>query len=185
MTWVLDAPIVLLLVTLSSLLLALMAGRACGVRTDRWALTLGDWRWWGPRTLVALLVLVPTLTVVVLLSPELQQFYPMWRPARTAWDKLLIGNLGHSLDFIGWELLFRGTLLRTAMRRGDPVMAICLQAIPFCLLHMDKPGVELIASLFGGLVAGWFCLRARTFLPLWILHSAMISTVGTVAFLVR
>ena len=70
-------------------------------------------------------------------------------------------------------------------RRGDPWTAIWVQAIPFFLLHYDKPSVELALSLVGGAVSGWFTLRARSIYPLIILHTAQITTVGFVGQLLR
>jgi hypothetical protein len=162
--------------------LSVAAMAVAGVDRRRWSIGLGDLRWWGPRTALALAVMIPVLVLVVYLSPSLQNFYPTWKPARQSLGKLATAMVGVGCDFFGWEMLFRALLLQVVLRRGDAVTAICLQTIPFCILHYDKPTVELVASLFGGLISGWFCLRAQTFLPLWILHTAMMSTVGFVAF---
>ena len=133
----------------------------------------------------AVLVLVPAVFVVMSLSPKLAAFYPSWKPARLSVENLLIQQVGIGVDFLGWELLFRGFLLFGVARRGDAQTAIWLQAIPFFLLHRGQPDVELVSSLFGGLLAGWFCLRARSFVPLFILHWAQMMAVAGSGYILR
>jgi len=156
-----------------------------GVPPSSFGVGLGAVPFWLPRAGLALVVMVPTLVVVVLLSDGLQSMYPMHKPARTDAGALAWHLAAVALDFVGWELLFRGVLLFGLLRRGDAWMAILLPTVPFCLLHGDKPVVELVASLFGGIVSGWFTVSARSVLPLWFLHVVMISTVSVVAFVLR
>jgi membrane protease YdiL (CAAX protease family) len=150
-----------------------------------WGIGLGDWRWWLPHHGVLLAGLVPFLMLVTWLVEPLAAFYPTNRAARHDLGAFGWAHLGLALDFIGWEFLFRGYLLFAAARRGDALLAIVLSAIPFFLLHGEKPHVELLSSLVGGFFAGWFCLRARSFFPLWVIHLAMITTVGFTSFLIR
>jgi len=169
--------------SLYGLLLLLL--KRVGVPADDWMLGLGDLRWWGRRVGALTGLLVPGIAAAVLLSPGLAAFYPTGKLARKSW--LAFGELHLSilLDFIGWEYLFRGLLLAALMRRGDPVAAILLSAIPFFLLHGGKPTLELISSLFGGMIAGWFCLRAGSFWPMVLVHIAMITLTGFFAQLLR
>jgi len=170
-------------------LLALgLAGAAIlrsGAKLAKWGVGLGDWRWWLPRVGAAALMLVPVVFLAMSFSPKLASFYPSWKPARLSVENLLIQQVGIGIDFIGWELLFRGFLLFGVARRGDAHTAIWLQAIPFFLLHSGQPDVELVSSLFGGLLAGWVCLRARSFIPLFILHWAQMIVVACCGYLLR
>jgi membrane protease YdiL (CAAX protease family) len=146
-----------------------------------WGLGLGDWRWWFPHHAVLLSLLVPTLVVVTALSPGLRTYYPTWPDARLSFAAFAHQHIGIAVDFLGWEFLFRGFLLFAFARRGDPLLAIFLQAFPFFLLHLRKPEIEMISSFAGGVAAGWFCLRARSFLPLFVIHWTMITVVGATA----
>ena len=159
--------------------------RRGGARLSDWGLTAGDTKFWVPRTLIAIAVLIPLLFAVVYLSPKMAAYYPHYRPGRK--DLLAFSwlSFGHLMDFVGWEFFFRGFLLFAIARRGDVMLAILLQAIPFFLLHSGKPHLELVMSFFGGLVSGWFCYRARTFYPLLILHWVQLVTVGLAANLYR
>lgn len=156
-----------------------------GRSLDDWSLGFGDWRWWLPRAGLIIVFMVPILVATVLLSPSLASFYPTWRPARTELGSLLWLHFGLLLDFIGWEYIFRGFLLDAWLKRGDPIAAICFQAVPYFLLHGDKPQLEMISSLFGGMLAGWFCIQARSSLPMVAIHWVMITTVGVTGFVLR
>jgi membrane protease YdiL (CAAX protease family) len=165
--------------------LSCLAVAARGFDSRPYGCGLGDLKWWGPRLGVCLAVLVPALVLAVVLDPALASFYPTWKPARQGGSAFVLSHLGVALDFIGWEFLFRGFLLFGLARLWGPKRAIWAQAIPFFLLHYYKPPLELISSLPGGLAAGWFCLRAGTFLPLWIIHVVQMTTVGAVAVWLR
>jgi membrane protease YdiL (CAAX protease family) len=163
----------------------LAATRAHRLPLSTWGIGLGDWRWWGPRTALAAAVMIPVLTAAVFLSDGLADTYPLARSARKDWGSFAWAHLGVMVDFMGWELLFRGVLLFATYRRGDPWPAVWLQAIPFFLLHAHKPPVELVASLLGAPVAAWFTLRARSVIPLIFLHTLQMTTVGFVAQCLR
>lgn len=167
------------------LALVLAAARWGGEPLARWGLATGDWRWWLPRTAAAAVLIVIGATAAMHLSAEMREFYPWYRPARHHADQLLRQQVGLALDFIGWEYLFRGFLLFALARRGDVVAAILFQAAVFFLLHKGKPDVELFLSLPGGILAGWFCWRAGSFLPLWVLHTVQIVSVNLLGFWLR
>ena len=146
-----------------------------------WGLGLGDWRFWAPRAGAAIALIVPSAVALVANTPSLAEFYPTHKAARGSLAALAEQMLGIGVDFLGWELLFRGFMLHGLARR-DPVLAIWAQAIPFALLHFDRPQVESVLSLFGGLLAGWFCLRARSFWPLFLIHWAQMIAVASAGF---
>lgn len=151
----------------------------------KWGMGLGDWRWWLPHHGVLLAALVPVLVATTVIVEPLARYYPVNKAARASLDGFAWAHLGIWLDFIGWEFLFRGFLLFAMARRGDALLAILLHVFPFFLLHGTKPHIELTSSFVGGIFAGWFCLRAGTFLPLYVIHVVMITTVGFTSFLMR
>ncbi len=162
-----------------------VALRRGGASLADWGAGLGEWRWWGPRLLLCLAILVPGLVVACVLDPELSGYYPTWRASRESWGAFGVQHLGIGLDFLGWEFLFRGFLLFGFARRGDAATAIWVQVFPFFLLHSGKPYFELLTSIPGGLAAGWFCLRGRSFLPLFVIHWVQMTTVGAMGVLLQ
>ncbi|MCK6519897.1 CPBP family intramembrane metalloprotease [Myxococcota bacterium] len=165
-------------------LLGVAAGAAALFRLgahSAWGFGLGDWRFWLGRAGAAIAVIVPSAVALVASTPSLAEFYPTYKPARTSSAALAEQMAGIGLDFVGWELLFRGFILHGLARR-DPILAIWAQAIPFAILHFDRPQVESLLSLLGGLLAGWFCLRARSFWPLFFIHWAQMIAVASAGF---
>lgn len=150
-----------------------------------WGVGLGDWRWWLPHHGVLLTAVLPLAALTTAMVQGLRDFYPVDKAARVSMDGFAWSHFGLALDMLGWEFLFRGFLLFGMSRRGDTLMAILLQAFPFFVLHHNKPHVELLSSFPGGILAGWFCLRARSFLPLYVIHLSMITVVGFTAYMLR
>ena len=180
-----DEPALLIVPTLLGALLAFLAARHSGEDLRSWGLGIGDWRWWLPRTGITLGLVVVACVIMTLTFDSLANFYPAGAFAKKNWTNFSLRHLGIAMDFLGWEFLFRGLLLFGFYRRGDPWTAIWVQAIPFFLLHYDRPGIEMALSLVGGALAGWFTLRARSIYPLVIIHFVQITTVGAVAQLLR
>lgn len=178
-----DPVVWLVLPGLLGTVLVLTGMRRMGARREDWGIGLGDWRWWLPHHGVLLLCLLPVVALATWQVDSLHDYYPLYTPARTSFSALVTSHIALALDFVGWEFLFRGVLLFGIARRGDALLAIVLQAFPFFLLHYKKPELELLTSFGGGILAGWFCLRARSFFPLYVIHLVMISTVGITAFL--
>ncbi len=179
-----DTPLLYLPGIIGLLLAAAVTSRSQET-LERWGLTMGDWRWWAPRAAVFSAIVLAWVIPAMLLSPDMASYYPSYKPART--DPLMLGVkvLAHVVDLAGWEMLFRGFLLFGIARRGDLKVAIWLQVIPFFLLHSHKPGLELMLSLPGGLFAGWFCLRARSFVPLFLLHSIQLGSISVLGYAIR
>jgi membrane protease YdiL (CAAX protease family) len=184
--WHTEAPVLHLAAPLLGLgTLTLLALRHGGADLSRWGIGLGDWRWWLPHHGVLLATLVPVLMVTTWLVKPLADYYPTYKPARTSLDAFAFSHFGIALDFIGWEFLFRGFLLFAMARRGDALVAVLVQVFPFFILHQGKPEIEFTSSFVGGIFAGWFCLRAGSFFPLFVIHLTMISTVGFTSFMMR
>ncbi len=126
-------------------------------------LGLGDWRFAG---FVALLYLPIVLIGTWILSggSEFQAIYPHYAPASVDWGIFAVYELLFVFYWIGWEYLWRGfVLFGTARVFG--VYAIFVQALPFAILHFEKPAPEALLSIVGGVALGALVWRARSF---WI-----------------
>lgn len=162
-----------------------LQGRRLGVVWADYGLTQGDWRWWTPRAAVLAALIVVGTVFAMWLSPELRDFYPWQRIARTDPRAFTEVQIAVFLDFLGWEYLHRGLLLFAFARRGDVRGAIWTQALVFFVLHTGKPTAELVLSLPGGVIAGYFAWRSRSFVPLWLLHGLQLASVNQVALWMR
>jgi membrane protease YdiL (CAAX protease family) len=80
---------------------------------------------------------------------------------------------------LGWEFLFRGFML-FGLKEKFKEGSIIIQMIPFVLLHIGKPEIETISTIFTGLLWGYICYRGKSFWPAYIMH--MVVNVSNKAF---
>jgi membrane protease YdiL (CAAX protease family) len=74
------------------------------------------------------------------------------------------------LDMFSWEFFFRGFLLFTLAPRIGPLAAILVQATLFACAHVNKPELEIYASIVGGMLLGQLCFRVRSMMPAFVAH---------------
>jgi membrane protease YdiL (CAAX protease family) len=55
-------------------------------------------------------------------------------------------------------------------------VAVAISVIPFVLLHINKPELEVYGSAIAGLALAVIALRARSFYPAVLLHFAVAAT---------
>ncbi|MDX1429560.1 MAG: CPBP family intramembrane glutamic endopeptidase [Rhodothermales bacterium] len=126
-------------------------------------LGLGDWK----LALVLAAIYVPVVVVgtwFLSSSPEFRAKYPHYGPASFDWTVFIIYELLFLFYWVGWEYLWRGFMLfGTAHVFG--LYSIFIQAIPFALLHLNKPLPEAVLSVIGGIALGALVWRCRSF---WI-----------------
>ncbi len=106
-------------------------------------------------------------------SPAFQERYPHYQPAAQDWGIFLIYETLFLFYWFGWEYLWRGfVLFGTAQTFG--LYAIFVQAVPFAILHFNKPLPEALLSIPGGIALGALVWRCRSF---WIavpIHAAQM-----------
>lgn len=135
-------------------------------------LGLGDWKF----ALVIMTVYLPFVIVgtwFLSSSSEFQAQYPHHHPAALSWRIFALYELLFLAYWIGWEYLWRGFVL-FGTKRTFGVYAVFIQAVPFALLHIQKPLAETILSLVGGIALGALVWRCRSF---WIavpIHAAQM-----------
>lgn len=135
-------------------------------------LGLGDWK----LALAIAALYVPVVAVgtwVLSNGAEFQAQYPHYQPAANDWRFFIVYELLFLFYWIGWEYLWRGfVLFGTARTLG--LYAIIVQAMPFALLHLQKPLAEALLSIVGGVALGALVWRCRSF---WIavpIHAAQM-----------
>ena len=147
----------------------------------KWGLSLGDWHWWMPRVGLVVAIMIPIVSAVMFLDPTMSEFYPVWKPARQDVSSLIIEHLAYRIDLIGWGYFSRVFAVWFCSKRGSDCCN-WIQTFPFFILHGEKPYFELVTSLIGGVLSGWFCLRANSFVPLFLLHWVQIVLVSVLGF---
>ena len=108
--------------------------------------------------------------------PEFRVYYAPLSAQRPAWRIVLDAGV----DMFAWEFFFRGWLMG-AFGRKYGTDAIWLQMIPFALMHVWKPELEVLSTIVGGVFFGILAWRTRSFIWGWLLHWFMVAWIVLVA----
>ena len=144
--------------------------------------TFGDKKFGFLTILIFYLVMLPVLWIVSA-SSSFAHTYPQGGPAlREDFGLLMLYELCILIYMLGWEFLWRGyTLFGLKVKLG--YYAIFIQMIPFFILHKGKPELELLGSIFAGIILGIQALRSGSFIYAWILHSAIMISIDIISVL--
>jgi membrane protease YdiL (CAAX protease family) len=121
---------------------------------------LGDWKTGLVLTLLGVTLMTPVIWFLGTRVPGMRSYYS-YAPEGLIWKK--------GLELFGWEYIFRGWLLFGYARKYGPD-ALWLQAVPFAVAHLGKPGIETLSTIFGGFAFGWVAWRTRSFLYPFLIH---------------
>ena len=119
------------------------------------------------------IVVMTPIVLALTQDPGFARFYApsTARPADVALTALI--------DLAPSEFVFRGFLMFTLLRAMGPLGMVVAQ-LPFVFSHLNKPEIELLSTLFGGLVYGWVDWRTGSIL--WsILPHVYIVTLAVLA----
>ena len=134
----------------------------------KYGFRIGNWRFGLLVTLLACVVMAFVLWFVAQI-PSMQEYYSLRAPDRLL---ILLGRTG--LEYFAWEFIWRGFLLFGLSYHLGPGPAILLQAVPFAFMHLGKPELETLTTIFGGSAFGYLSWRSRSFLYPFLIHWFMI-----------
>jgi uncharacterized protein len=140
-------------------------------KPSEFGFALGDWKAGIVITLGGIILVAPVLWWVTRGNLTMRDYYRSMTPG-LPWNTLL--------DLFSWEFLFRGWLLFGYARKFGPE-AIWIQAVPFALMHIGKPEIETLSTIFGGFVFGWVAWRTKSYLYPLLIHWFVASFVIIVA----
>lgn len=133
---------------------------------------LGDWRAGLTITVGCLVIILPLLWLFVRYDPAMREYYHSLNGPTLP--------LYTFFDLLGWEFLFRGLLTFAYVRKFGPE-GLWLQAVPFAIAHISKPGLETLSTIFGGFAFGWIAWRTKSFLYPLLIHWTIFTFVVLVA----
>jgi membrane protease YdiL (CAAX protease family) len=125
-------------------------------------LRIGNPRIWVKYVLVICLVSAAVLYAASF-SPSLQSYYQMEK------FNFLSYFLTSCVSLSASEYMYRGFLifgLEEKFKEGS----ILIQVIPFVLLHLGKPELETLSTLFTGVLFGYVAYRGKSYWPAFIIH---------------
>lgn len=124
----------------------------------------GNWRVGLAWTAVAALGMAIVLWFIAR-TPAMQEYYEARAPRETLRLIYLTG-----VDLFGWEFIWRGFILFGLARILGPGPAIMIQAIPFAFMHLGKPEIETLSTIFGGIGFGFVAWQSQSFVYPWLIH---------------
>jgi len=144
-------------------------------------ISLGNPRVWMKDVLIFYAIFLIIL-VVAFKFTNLKNVYPLYRRSAHGLSYFLFFQLIQLWYMLGWEFFFRGFML-FGLERTFGRMAVLVQAIPFAVAHFRKPQLEAYGSIFAGIFLGMIGLRARSFLPCFLLHYMVLLTADILGIL--
>ena len=125
-------------------------------------LRFGDYKLWGFYILVTVIIAIPILYIGSLLY-SISKYYT------TPFNYFNFLTQMVPLLFF-WEYLLRGFLLFGLKERFKEA-SILIQMVPFVLLHIGKPEIEILICIPMGLWFGYIAYRGKSFWPAFITHT--------------
>ncbi|MBD3308489.1 CPBP family intramembrane metalloprotease [candidate division KSB3 bacterium] len=136
-----------------------------------------------PKVLVlyaAMLGAMIPLVVIVSHSPAFLRTYPFYDQAANSWTELVVWEVAYALQFFALEFFFRGFIL-FAFARYIGAYAIFMIAIPYTMIHFQKPLPETLGAIIAGLALGTLALRTRSIFGGVFLHIAVAWSMDLLA----
>lgn len=124
-------------------------------------------RWGKPRVWLPLTAVFCGIAAVTLIIasfiPELQNYYVEENQSLAVYSLTTVIALSAS------EFFYRGFLI-FGLKEKFGAGVILIQSIPFVIMHLGKPELETVSTIFTGLMFGWVAYRGNSFWPAFIVH---------------
>ncbi|GAB6135473.1 CPBP family archaeomyxosortase MrtA [Thermococcus prieurii] len=154
-----------LIVLVAYLLVPLAISTALGFRPEELGLKPPNRK--GVKLFLLLFALSIPLSLYGATIPSMRNYYPVF--SYSGPGSFLLGELGMGLIMLAHEAFYRGFLLFPLARKNE-WLAIVLQDIPYTLVHIGKPGIEVPYALVAGIIFAKMDLEGESFLPSFLLH---------------
>lgn len=133
-------------------------------RPDQYGFRAGNWRMGLAWTAAGCIFMAAVLWLTAR-TPAMQRYYSAKAPDDTLY--LIYIN---AVDLFGWEFMWRGLMLFGLAQFVGPGAAIWLQAVPFAFMHLGKPEIETLTTLFGGAAFGYIAWQTGSFVYPFLIH---------------
>ncbi|ASJ12372.1 CPBP family archaeomyxosortase MrtA [Thermococcus thioreducens] len=116
--------------------------------------------------LILFLLTIP-LSLYGTTVPSMKEYYPIFE--YSGWGDFLLKELAIGVIMFSHEAFYRGFMLFPLARKNE-WLGILAQDIPYTLVHIGKPGIEVPYSFVAGIVFAKIDLKSGSFLPSFLLH---------------
>lgn len=109
------------------------------------------------------LILLFILPVVWLVSlqPDFGSYYPFYKTASRSWFDYLAWEAMYFAQFFALEMFFRGFWLGV-LRKSFGSGAIFAMAVPYCMIHFQKPYLEVNGAIVAGIFLGSLSMKTKS-----------------------
>lgn len=147
--------------------------------------TFGDWRF-GVKVCALFYGVMFVILLGVIFSGEFRGKYPLCSAATASAGAFVVYEIALVGYFVCWEWLWRG-FLQPVLQRPLGSWVVFVNMLPFVVAHFDnKPFLESLSSIAGGIALGWLALRTRSFWYGAFIHAATDLTLDSLmVFVVR
>ncbi|NJE31081.1 CPBP family intramembrane metalloprotease [Thermococcus sp. 18S1] len=123
---------------------------------------LSEYRW----ALFLFIATIP-LSLYGTTIPSMKEYYPIFEYSGPL--DFIVKELAVGAIMFAHEAFYRGIILFPLAKRNE-WLGILAQDVPYALVHIGKPGIEVPYSFVAGIVFAKLDLRAGSFLPSFLLH---------------
>ena len=136
---------------------------------------IGHWREGLLWTVIAIVGM--SLVLWLIARTDAMSSYYAGRAPEGALPIILVTGL----DLFSWEFIWRGFMLFGLAKVLGPGPAIMIQAIPFAFMHLNKPEIETLSTIFGGAAFGFIAWRTNSFAYPFLIHWYIASFTQLIA----
>lgn len=106
--------------------------------------------------------------------------YPLAKVAGATWTMLIIWELTYALQFVALEFFFRGFMI-FGPRKVLGAWVVPIMALPYLMLHFQKPPLEAFGSIIAGMALGMVALHTRSIYAGMVIHIAVAWSMDLLA----
>jgi membrane protease YdiL (CAAX protease family) len=129
---------------------------------------------------LALLTIMAGVVYSASFSPAFVNKYPMVNDLEGDPARVLLWESARAARFVCLEFFFRGFLLFGLEARFG-MHAIAVAALPYGIMHHNKPFAEALGAVLAGAVLGLMALRSRSIAGGALLHIAVATSMDMLA----
>ncbi len=118
--------------------------------------------------LLFLAIVLPAL-LIVSREPDFGSYYPFYKTASRSWFDYLAWEAMYFAQFLGLEMFFRGFWLGV-LRKSFGSGAIFAMAVPYCMIHFQKPYFEVSGAIVAGIALGSLSMKTKSIYQGFLVH---------------
>ena len=129
--------------------------------------------------LLFLAVVLPAMLVVAH-EPDFGTYYPFYKLSSRSWFDFLAWEAMYFAQFFALEMFFRGWWLG-ALRKSFGSGAIFAMAVPYCMIHFQKPYLEVNGAIIAGIALGSLSMKTKSIYQGFLVHITVAALMDWMA----